>query len=336
MKYRFTESAEVLSNLDHPALFAEINPKATTKSLVVDSEKLQGRQDITMTVFSAAKPTSLIICPVAWAANGKSGMTQWRAQVMAEVLDAQVVVLDFPGMSERVESAHNGLTEKQIEQIRKTGSFAMLGRNYWDAIQLSDNGIDKKLLAQNTILWGDSMGWPTAVGLLAETPGEPKIKGVVALEAAGLGRLAPRPMGSIALAAAFGVSSIRLGKYQNMNPKRDDMPIEPIYELPGRIMQDTGAYSAPVAAMAKGQSTLHFVRALKQDRAYRHLESVHIINGTDDLVSPLGANIRLEALSREAKIGRVSHTLMQNEGHGVPDSLPALIALLEKYKKYIN
>jgi pimeloyl-ACP methyl ester carboxylesterase len=327
MSLRYIETAMVRQYIGHDAIAHPAPAVHLDLEREVDSDLLQGKQILHMSVADQLDPEALVIVPVSWSSYGKRPFQAARMGSMATFSNSRVVTLDFPGMGDAEHGRGAELTEKQREELHR-GRLIDLVKGYWQV--LVRHQLDKRSDGSPlpVALWGNSLGTLTATEMAVSAPESIKLQDVLLSEP-----MALHKMNEGTLAAQFLLYGSRhIGDYYPLNK---GFPVDhtSLGSLFTQLHRQPGVHLGVVTALARGQQWPIFEAACKSGRIDsdpEHGTRFHIVSAGQGLTKreendALAFNLRYYTAARRL----IRRQTLVGEGHGYQDALPCVLAQMD-------
>lgn len=326
---RYTQTPEIQANIEHDVI-VNADPdrvRQETYYANVDSDKLAGEQPIHIGVAEplSGKSKSVMLMPVAWSDYSKRSFQAGRLDVMAQLSDSRLVGIDFPGMGDTENGRGDELSEKNLEEA-KQGRMHELAMTYWDVLA-NQSGVlvDEDGERPPVVLWLNSLSTLTGAELINTAPEGVKISDAYFSES-----MALRERSTTSLGLDFMTKGGKyLSEYLAMNKGFDVAAGTGLSGLAKQVKRQRRSHQAAMQALAGGKQIEILAEALKDDGrgVITPDTTIHIVRASKGLVSEKDHQRFVEEMKRHGAQVRVQE--IAGEAHGIQDSMPALVGLLQ-------
>ena len=212
--------------LEESSSLADIVNAAEKRIVTVEDES--GQQNIEIVCLPDRDSQKTVIVPVAWSDYPSRQFNLLRQAEAARAMQAEVLIVGFPGMSPDIKQEDSQLTPLQLEELNSNEpSLKAVSDKLWDAlleaIRQTHNVVDPLQYLQNrrVNILGYSQGASVAAGMLAAKPDHLMIHSVAYVELAD--RMQPESKAKVF--GRFAVDGMSAGKYYKENRENyPDMP----------------------------------------------------------------------------------------------------------------
>lgn len=325
---RYIESPAVQELIGHDAIANPAPIEHMVYSADVDSDALEGHQNIRLGVAESTEPTSVILVPASWSDYESRPFQSLRLGTMAAYANARVIGLDLPGMG-NIASPPDSLTERQSEEL-KAGRMKELANIYWKALEHDELLTAQDGSALKVSLWGNSLGTLTVEELALACPEGVFLQDVYISEPMALKKMVAGKLATRFLLRA----NKHMGDYSALNTGMPEHEGGTVLDLAHQASAQAKSHWQSVQALSRGLGGVIFEEAYQKgvfSNDAEHGTRVHIVTAQDGLspekaVGEFSKQVHDHGFRYNGNLQ--SRRILRGEGHGYQDALPTVLEQL--------
>lgn len=268
-----------------------------------------------------AKSGQIVLMTSSWSEFSGRGPQLDRQRAISATLGIPVIAVDMLGQSPNSSSLKGDLRKSVA-----SGDFASVSRLLWETANFASRYHGLNLSDKEVIVFGMSQGATLAGAMLEAAPEGQGISDVVLWNTPSFTSESQRSWRS--LGRAFLRSGTDFDYYAGLNPEwaYKEGPKDAVRF----VRHGRGLLFAPVKGMARARTDEGIFTALSRrapDMGVASLPRIHVINGSEDVVSLADSNeIAVDFLVGHTS-AEVRHAVQRGEYHGVTNLLGAVASV---------